>query len=111
MRAPLHLTFMALKRKSAARGKRAPREPSIVGWFFPLPWLAYAAGTVAPDGCPLVLQAARAPLAALREDVQNDNRRATTRDWPTGVGTAAPLPRCGEPTKLFHAGWSVEPAR
>jgi hypothetical protein len=29
MRAQLHLTFMALKRKPAARGKRAPHAPSV----------------------------------------------------------------------------------
>jgi hypothetical protein len=45
------------------------------------------------------------------QDAQHDHRRATTRDGPTGVEQASPSPRCDEPTKLFHAGWSVEPAR
>ncbi len=45
-------------------GKRAPNAPSIVGWFCPLPWLAYAAGTVEPEGCHLVLAAAQVLLAA-----------------------------------------------
>src|SRR6266852_4126631 len=47
-----------LKRKPVARSRRAPRVPSIVGWFCQLPWPASAVGTVAPDVCPLVLQAA-----------------------------------------------------
>ena len=41
-----HLASMPLKRKPLAMGKRAPNAPSIVGWFFPLPWLAYAGGSV-----------------------------------------------------------------
>jgi hypothetical protein len=99
-----HLAFLALKRRPVARGKRAPREPSIVGWFFPLPWLAYAAGTVAPDVCPLVLQAARVPLATLYGGAQSDNTLATIPDWPEAVGTAAPLPRYGERARLPHVG-------
>jgi hypothetical protein len=61
---------------------------STVGWFFPLPSLAYAAGNVAPDVCPLVLVAARVPFAALHGDAQSDSKLATTRDEPGGVGTA-----------------------
>ena len=53
-----HLAVVALKRKLAARGKRAPRAPSIVGWFFRLPWLEFAADSVAPPVCPLALEAA-----------------------------------------------------
>jgi len=45
----LHLIFMALKRKPVARGMRAPRLPSIVGGFFPLPSQEYGADRVAGD--------------------------------------------------------------
>src|SRR5215831_9651473 len=106
-----HQAFVALKRELAARGTRAPPELSIVDGFCRQPSPVYAADSVAPAACPLVLAAARASPAALHEDAHNETRRATTREWPTGVGTAAPSPRCDEPTKLCHAGWSVEPAR
>jgi len=53
-----HLAFLALKRKPAARGKRAPRAPSIVGWLCRLPWRASAAGNIAPGVCPLAQEAA-----------------------------------------------------
>ncbi len=53
-----HLASVALKRKLAAMGKRAPRAPSIVGWFCRLPSLAYVVGSVVPEGCHLVLEAA-----------------------------------------------------
>src|SRR5215469_5462605 len=85
----------ALKRKLAARGRRAPRALSIVEWFFPLPWQGSGAGSAAPDGCPLALVAAQASRAAIRWGAQNDNRRATIPDWPAAVGTAAPSPRSG----------------
>src|SRR5947209_6542273 len=49
-------------------GKTAARASSIVGPFFLLPWQGYGAGSVGPDVCPLVREAARALLAALRED-------------------------------------------
>jgi hypothetical protein len=52
------LAWMPLKRKPAARGTRAPRLPSIVGWLCRLPSPASVVGTVAPDGYPLVLVAA-----------------------------------------------------
>ena len=63
---------------------------STVGWFFPLPSLAYAAGNVAPEVCHLVLVAARVPLGAMHGDAQNESKLATTRDGPGGVGTAEP---------------------
>jgi hypothetical protein len=94
MRRQLHLTFMALKRKPAARGKRAPHAPSIVGWFCQLPLQASAAGSVAPNVCPFVLVAARGALAALHADAQNDSRSATTRDGRAGVGPVGKSPRC-----------------
>ncbi len=53
-----HQACVALKRKLAAMGMRAPPAPSIVGWFCRLPSLEYGAGSVAPDGCHLVLAAA-----------------------------------------------------
>jgi len=64
--------------------------PSIVGWFFPLPWLGYVAGSVASLACHLALVAARAPLVALHGDAQNDSRLATTPDALGGVVTAEP---------------------
>src|SRR5947209_2935621 len=85
--------------------------PSIVGSFFLLPWLGYAADSVVPNVYPLVLVAAQVPLAARHEDVQNDNRRTTTPGELTDVGTAAPSPRCDEPTRLSHGGWSDSLAR
>src|ERR1051326_2507960 len=46
------LALVALKRKPLARGTRALRAPSIVGWFCQLPWRASAIDSVAPDGSP-----------------------------------------------------------
>ena len=105
------LALVPLKRKPAAMGKRAPRAPSIVGWFSLLPSLGYAVGSVAPDVCPLVLEAARALPAAIREDAQNGSTRATTPDGPTGMGTAEPSPRCDVPAPLLHGGRSNSPAQ
>ncbi len=80
-----------------ARGKRAPRAPSIVDGFCRLPSLAYAVGSAAPDVCPLVLVAGPVPLAAMHEDVQNDNRLATTPDGPEAVRPVGKWPRYGGP--------------
>ncbi len=71
-------------------GKRAPRAPSIVGSFFLLPSLVSVADSVALEACHLALVAARALLAAIREDAQNDNTRATIPDELTSVVTAEP---------------------
>ncbi len=68
-------------------GKRAPRAPSIVGWFSRLPWLAYAGDSVAPDVYRLALGALQRPLAAMSGDAQNDNTLATTPDGPRGEET------------------------
>jgi hypothetical protein len=76
----LKVNLEPFKRKQAARGKRVPRVPSIFDWFCLLPSLEFAVGSVAPAACPLVLAAARAPLAAMHGDTQNGNRRATTLD-------------------------------
>jgi hypothetical protein len=54
----LHLIFLALKRKAAARGKRAPRAPSIVDVFCRLPSQGFVADSVARAVCPLVREAA-----------------------------------------------------
>jgi hypothetical protein len=78
--------------------------PSIVGWFCRLPSPAYAAGSVVPPICYLALVAARAPLAALREDAQNDSTLATTPDGPEVVRTAGLSPTCDELVPLFHVG-------
>ncbi|SRR6266567_2995892 len=82
------------------------RAPSIVGRFSPLPWLGYAADSVVPEDCHLALVAARAPLGAIREGAQSDNRRATTRDGPAGVETAVRWPRYGGPELPPHVGRS-----
>ena len=53
------LWLSASQAEPAARDKRAPPEPSIVGWFCRLPWLESVADSVAPDACHLVLEAAK----------------------------------------------------
>src|SRR5215469_12357641 len=70
----LRLIFLAFKRKPVARGKRAPRTSSSVGWFCRLPWREFGAESGAPDVCHLVLAAAQAPSAAMHGDVQNGSR-------------------------------------
>ncbi len=75
-----HLASVALKRKPEARGKRAPRTPSIVDGFCLLPSPEYAVGSVAPEVGHLARANARAPLGVMCEDAQNDSTRATTRD-------------------------------
>jgi len=82
---------------------------SIVDWFSLLPWLASVVGIAAPIDCPLVLAAARALPAAIREDGQNDSRLATTPDEPAGVETAALWPRCGGLAPLCRDGRSDSP--
>jgi hypothetical protein len=47
-----------LEREAAARDTRAPRVPSIDGWFCRLPLQESGAGSVAPDDCPLARVAA-----------------------------------------------------
>ncbi len=66
-----------LKRKPESRGKKAPRTPSIVGSFSPQPWLESAGDSVAPDVCPLVLEAAQASSAAIHGGAQSDSTLAT----------------------------------
>jgi hypothetical protein len=90
------LAGVDLKRKRAARGQRAPREPSIVDGFCGRPWQECVADSVAPPACHLALAAARASPAALGEDAQHATRHATIPDEPTGVGQASPWPRSGE---------------
>jgi len=100
------LTWMPFKRKPVARGKRVPRAPSSVGWFFPLPELPSAEGRVAPKDCPLARVAARARLAAIGEDAQNASTLATILAGLTGVGPAEPSPRCGVRALPRHDGQS-----
>src|SRR5215472_15893285 len=102
---------MPLKRKPLARGTRAARALSIVGWFCRRPWLAFAAGSVAPDACHLVREALQRPRAAIGEDAQSGNRRATIPDWPAAAGSAEQWPRCGVPALLPHVGRSDSPAQ
>jgi len=57
-----HLPSLPLKRKPFARGKRAPRVPSIVDGLSPLPSQESGVDTVVPDACHLAHKAARALL-------------------------------------------------
>ena len=91
-----YLALVPLKRKSATRDKRAPRAPSIVGWFFRLPWLEFAGGLVVPPASHRALVAARVPLAMLHGGAQNGSRLASTPDGPAEVETAEKWPRYGE---------------
>jgi hypothetical protein len=84
---------------------------STVGWFFPLPWLVSAVDSVAPEVCPLALEAAPAPFVVIDEDARNDSTHATTPREPAGVGTAEPSPTCAVRELLPHAGPSDSPAR
>jgi hypothetical protein len=88
---------------------RAPRAPSIVGWFCRLPSLAYAAGSVAPPVCYLALVAARAPLGVIREEAQSDNRLATIAGEPGAVRPVGKWPRFEEPEPLLPDGQSDSP--
>src|SRR6266849_6263180 len=93
--------------RGPAAGENGGLPPrSIVGSFSQLPWLASAAGSVAPDGCPLVLAAAQASPAAIHGGAQNDSRLATTPDEPRGGETAVRWPRSGEPELPRHVGRS-----
>jgi len=111
---PCHGTSTWLRWLSSGnlwQGAREDLARSIAGWFFPLPSLECVAGSVAPPGCPLALAAARALLAALREDAQSASRRATT---PDGLGAVEPVGKW--PTYVVralppHAGRSDSPAR
>src|SRR5260221_5485358 len=67
-----------LKRKPESRGKKAPRAPSIVGWFSRQPLLAYAVDNVAPDVYQLALGALQTPLAAIHAARHPDRTLATT---------------------------------
>jgi len=71
-------------------GKRTPRAPSIVGWFFLQPWQRSVADSAAPEACHLALVAARALLAAIGEDAHNATTLATIPHELTGVVQASP---------------------
>src|SRR2546423_6056127 len=106
-----HQPCVALKRKPAARGKRAPRMPSIVDVFYRLPSPEFAADSVAPPAFPLARAAERALFAGMREDAQNDSMHATILNGPAAVETAEPSPRFDEPARLFHVGRSDSPVQ
>jgi len=95
----------------AAKDNKALPVLSTVGWFFPLPSLEYAAGSIAPEVCHLVLEVARALPGAMHGDAQNDSKPATIPDGPGVVGTAGLWPRCDVPALLPHGGQSDSPAR
>ena len=90
-------------------GKRAPRTPSIVGWFSPLPELPYAAGSVVLPTCPLAHAAARALSGVRRGGARNDRTLATTRDEPGGMEPAGRWPRCDAPAQPPDDGRSDSP--
>src|SRR5262249_42003849 len=100
-----------LKWKPLARGKRAPRAPSNVGWFCLRPWLGSAVGSVGPPVCRLALVAARAPRAVSGEDTQSDTRPATTQGGPAAVKPVEKSPRCDGPALLRHGGRSDSPVQ
>jgi hypothetical protein len=89
----LSLALAPLKRRSSPRDTRAPREQSIVEWFFPRPSQESGAGSVAPAVCHLVLAAAGALLAVIRVDAQNGSRHATIPDGPAAGELVETWPR------------------
>src|SRR5258708_9335505 len=108
------LTSFTLNMRSVApvaRDNRALPALSIFGWFFLLPWLGYAVGSVARSACHLALADARAPLVAMYGDAQSDNKLATIPSGRRVVELAGPLPRCGVPALPPHDGRSDSPAR
>ena len=106
-----HLAFLALKRTPKARGTRALPWLSIVDSFFPRPKLSSVAGSVAPDGCHLVRQAAGALPATLRVDGQSDTTLTTSLERRRAVASAEPSPRSGVPVQLYRVGQSDSRAR
>src|SRR5579864_3993309 len=95
----------------AARDSTGLPALTTVGWFSPLPWLGYVAGSVAPPACHLALAAARASPGAMHGDAQSDSKLATIEDEPGGVGRASPWTRCDAPKLPLHGGQSDSPAR
>ena len=100
-----------LSRGLAAGENRGLPPLSIVGSFSPQPWLASVGDSVAPDGCHLVLVAARAPRAVSREDAQSGNRLATTPGGPEAVKPVGTWPRSVLPALPRHVGPSDSLAR
>jgi hypothetical protein len=93
-----HQPCLALKRKRAARGKRATRMPSILDGFCRLPEPPFAAESVGP-------------LAVSGEDAQSGKRLATIAGVPASTGQAEPSPRGGVRARPRHVGRSVELAQ
>jgi hypothetical protein len=90
---------------------RAPRTSSMVGSFFLPPGLEYAASSVEPEDCPLVLEAAQVLLAARQENEHNASTHATTPDGPEAVRLVGRWPRCGVRALSSHDERSDSPAR
>ena len=95
----------------AIRGGTKLPAPSIVEWFSPSPWRESVAGSVGPDGCPLVRVDAPVACAALHGDAQNGSRLATTPDGQAGVEPVGKSPRCVLPALPRHDERSDSPAQ
>jgi hypothetical protein len=102
-----HSASMPLKRKAAAKGKRALRAPSIVDGFCQLPELPFSVGSVVPPACHLVLVAAPASPAARHGDGHNGSRPATTPDGPATGEIAVWWPRSGVRERPVLATWYI----
>jgi hypothetical protein len=105
------VAFKRLRMVPAAGDNRALPPLYIVGWFFLLPSLAYAGGSVVPEVCHLALAAARALFVVMREDAQNDSKHAAIADEPKVVGPPGQWPRYGVPALILHDGRSDSPAQ
>jgi hypothetical protein len=92
-------------------GTRAPRMPSIVEGFCRLPSPVFAAESVAPAACHLAHAAARALLAGIRVDAQNESRHATTPDEPAVVEPVGKWPRYVVQELPRHDGRSDSPVQ
>jgi len=107
----MHLISLAFKQQPAAKGKRALRAPSIVGWSSRLPSPVFAADSVAPPACHLVLAAAQASPEVIHGGAQSGNRRATIPNGRAAVEPVGTWPRSVVRARLPHDGRSDSPAR
>ena len=96
---------------TGGKGEQSTSRVSIVGWFFPLPWLGYAGGLAAPSACHLALVVAPAPLVAMHGDAQSVSLLATIPGELRVVEPGGPWPRCDAPMLPLHDGRSDPPAR
>ena len=90
------LALAPLEWRSAPMDTRAPRAPSIIGWFCRRPTQGPIVGGVAPPGCHPALVAARASPEAMREDAQNESKLVTTPNGLAAVEQASQSPRFDE---------------